>query len=366
MNTFSVSSYDANNQFFSICSKRSIKSVLKVKAKDCFSKPKSTFCGNGIVERGEECDPGLTSPDGDECCTKNCRLKPGAMCNDRNSPCCTGCRYSTNYKVCLDANELDCKKEAYCNGQSAECPKPNPLPDETICAEDGHCSNGECIPFCEKRGLHSCMCDRVPDACRKCCKQSLNSSCTPYPFTDGDHFHLDGTICLRGFCSKGKCLNVSQDYVERFWSIIDDIEYNSFTGFLKDNLVCCVILVSLVMFVPAWYLIEQYDRKMKEKLDRKEKSQYRADSSGKHPGSLADYTTMSRNQRRIPRNRQQFSTSVQGQYRKVLDDSNYRQPSGSSLNHNQHQNHAQPSNNRSHSAPSMPSTKQPSQNSTPL
>lgn len=355
MNTFSVSSYDTNNQFFSICSKRSIKSVLKVKAKDCFSKPKSTFCGNGIVERGEECDPGLTSPSGDECCTKNCRLKPGAMCNDRNSPCCTGCRYSTSYRVCLDANELDCKRESYCNGQSADCPKPGAQPDETVCAEDGHCSNGECIPFCEKRGLLSCMCDRVPDACRKCCKQSLNSTCNPYPFADGDHFHRDGTICLRGFCAKGKCVNGSQDYVERFWSIIDDIEYNSLTVFLKDNLVCCVIVVSLIVFLPAWYLIEQYDRKMKEKVQRKEKD--RAYSHAKHLSSLADYANQSRGQRRIPRNRQQFSTSVQGNFRKVLDDSNYQQ-SGSILSNNQSQAAV-------HSGNGAP-TKQNSQNSTPL
>lgn len=353
MNTFSVSSYDANNQFFSICSKRSIKNVLKVKAKDCFSKPKSTFCGNGIVEKGEECDPGLTSPTGDRCCTKNCRLKAGTQCNDRNSPCCTGCRFSSLSKLCLDSNELDCKRESYCNAHSAECPKPDALPDDTSCAEDGQCVNGECIPFCEKHGLLSCMCDRLQDACRKCCKKTLNSTCQSYPFSDGDHFHRDGTICQRGFCAKGKCVNVtSQDYVERFWSIIDDIEYNSFTMFLKDNLVFFVILLSLILFLPVCWLIEKYDNKMKEKLKRsREKDQYRAYLNKQHPSSVYGNDQSIRtqnNQRRLPKNRQQFSNRPANfpdnkpQFRRVLDEST---STTSTVNHNQRS-----SNNSNHSA----------------
>jgi len=330
MNTFSVSSYDSNNQFFSICSRRSIKAVLKVKAKDCFSKPKSTFCGNGIVEKGEECDPGLaTSPNGDSCCTKNCKLKAGAQCSDRNSPCCNSrCQFSGPSRVCLDSNELDCKRESHCNGHSAQCPKPFSLPDGTPCSEDGQCVNGECIPFCEKHGLHSCMCDRVADACRKCCKMSqINSTCEPYPFSDGYHFHRDGTICLRGFCSKNKCINVtSQDYVERFWSIIDDIEYNSFTMFLKDNLVFFVILLSLIFFLPICWLIDKYDSKMKEKeLERSKTSkQMRAyNESDRQASSLyGNQSIRTHSRRQLPANRQQFSTNIQGrQFRRVMDES---------------------------------------------
>ena len=36
-----------------------------------------TFCGNGKLEEDEECDAGYY---GDDCCDKNCKLKPGAIC----------------------------------------------------------------------------------------------------------------------------------------------------------------------------------------------------------------------------------------------------------------------------------------------
>ena len=36
-----------------------------------------TFCGNGKLEEDEECDAGYY---GDNCCDKNCKLKPGAIC----------------------------------------------------------------------------------------------------------------------------------------------------------------------------------------------------------------------------------------------------------------------------------------------
>lgn len=329
MNTFSVSSYDANNQFFSICSKRSIKSVLKAKAKDCFSKPKSTYCGNGIKEKGEECDPGLTNPYGDNCCTKNCRLRVGSQCSDRNHPCCTNCHISSKSKICFDSNELDCKREQSCDGHSPDCEKPNPLEDGTSCAEDGQCLNGECIPFCEKHNLLSCLCDRLEDGCRKCCKTSMNSTCNPFKFSDGDHFHPDGTICLRGFCAKGKCINVtSQDYVERFWSIIDDIEYNSFTTFLKDNLVFVIIVLSLILFVPVCWLIEQYDLKMKDKIEEnsREKSQFHIKQ---HPSSVYGNQSIRTQRDRLPINRQRFgrlpnssSTERGRKFRRVLDETN--------------------------------------------
>jgi hypothetical protein len=37
-----------------------------------------SLCGNGILEPGEECDPGLT--DSPCCYAKTCKLKPGAIC----------------------------------------------------------------------------------------------------------------------------------------------------------------------------------------------------------------------------------------------------------------------------------------------
>lgn len=103
----------SNNQLFSPCSKRSILPVLQSKS-SCFSgwpaslplcvcvcafmcmcvlnhrlqlvvidhsysPAKGTFCGNGVVEEGEQCDCGLEC-DSDTCCDTMCRLTAGSLC----------------------------------------------------------------------------------------------------------------------------------------------------------------------------------------------------------------------------------------------------------------------------------------------
>lgn len=45
------------------------------------SEPEESFCGNSLVEEGEECDAGfIGSEDNDPCCDSTCKLKIGAIC----------------------------------------------------------------------------------------------------------------------------------------------------------------------------------------------------------------------------------------------------------------------------------------------
>lgn len=60
---------------------------------------------------------------------------------------------------CRDAQHATCEKEAVCSGISAECPASPHMADGTPCLERGQCQDGKCIPYCETRGLQSCMCD---------------------------------------------------------------------------------------------------------------------------------------------------------------------------------------------------------------
>jgi disintegrin and metalloproteinase domain-containing protein 17 len=273
MNTFAVSSYEPNNARFSACSRRSIKSVLRSKSPECFSRPKRTFCGNGVREPGEQCDAGLAAgPTGDACCTASCRLKPNAMCSDRNQPCCVSCAFAspTLQLSCRDANELDCQAKAICNGSSAACPPPVALADGSGCPDDGKCRAGRCVPFCETQGKLSCLCESPVDACLKCCRESINSTCRPWP----NALRLrDGTACVRGLCNNGRCVQMANDHVERFWRIIDGIHIDSFQQFLKDNLVGCVIIVSLFIFIPACYFVEVHDRTVKRQYQGWQKQQ---------------------------------------------------------------------------------------------
>ncbi|KAH8021884.1 hypothetical protein HPB51_018733 [Rhipicephalus microplus] len=198
MYTYSVSGYDPNNKKFSPCSVRSIRAVLLAKASKCFSKPEESFCGNSLVEEGEQCDAGLIgSEDSDPCCDEECRLKPNAKCR-------------------------------------------------------GKCRAGECMPYCETRGEVSCMCDTEVDACKRCCRPSHNATCKP---TEPMEILRDGTPCIHGYCEKGKCEKTVQDIVERFWDIIEDIDINTVLKFLNDNIVGTVIVVSMIVWVPGSCLI---------------------------------------------------------------------------------------------------------------
>ena len=82
----------ANNNQFSPCSIGNITMVLDVIINErngkynCFVDNNDPFCGNNIVEAGEQCDCGYECSN-DNCCygrlestTNACKLKPNAAC----------------------------------------------------------------------------------------------------------------------------------------------------------------------------------------------------------------------------------------------------------------------------------------------
>ncbi len=104
--------------------------------------------------------------------------------------------------TCRTANFATCEEKAECSGKSAECPKSLAMPDGTECIERGECRTGECVPYCETQGLQSCMCDTEQDACMRCCRRNLNSTCFPIMDKDGNPDQLlGGTPCFQGFCN---------------------------------------------------------------------------------------------------------------------------------------------------------------------
>ncbi|KZS20319.1 ADAM 17 Protease [Daphnia magna] len=270
MYTYSVSGYDVNNKKFSPCSLRSIRAVLLAKAGRCFTEPEESFCGNLRVEGKEECDAGLLgSEDNDSCCDKFCNLRrnQGAVCSDKNSPCCKNCMLMPAGQKCREAQRATCEQEAKCTGTSSECPASAPQPDGTECLEKGQCRNGTCLPFCETQNYQSCMCDTVADACKRCCRYHLNDTCFPFEPYD---ILPDGTPCVHGFCNSGICEKTVQDIVERFWDIVEELSINRVLSMLKDNLVGAVLIVSTLLWIPASCLISWVDRKRKRQLETEE------------------------------------------------------------------------------------------------
>ncbi|XP_076068053.1 ADAM 17-like protease [Oratosquilla oratoria] len=267
MYTYSVSGYDINNKQFSPCSLRAIRAVLLAKSSRCFTEPEESYCGNQRVEGQEECDAGLVGQDNeDPCCDKNCKLRPDVKCSDRNSPCCTGCQFMSGGVECREEQLATCENVSRCTGVEAECPKASPMPNGTPCIERGKCFQGKCLPFCETRNLQSCMCDTIENACKRCCRRTLNDSCFPVEPPD---ILPDGTPCIHGFCNKGECEKTAQDVVKHFWDIIEDININTVLRFLRDNIVGTVIIISVIIWIPASCIFSYVDRRRQEEYRKK-------------------------------------------------------------------------------------------------
>lgn len=91
------------------------------------------MCGNGIVETGEDCDPGKGTTS--NCCDVNtCKFINNAKCDPDSSPCCTAqCTFSPATQVCRPSKDQSCDSAEFCTGNNSTCPSdvvaPNGMPD---------------------------------------------------------------------------------------------------------------------------------------------------------------------------------------------------------------------------------------------
>lgn len=79
------------------------------------------MCGNGIVEEGEDCDPGGVSS---SCCdATTCKFQNGALCDPASSPCCqASCTFAAATQVCRPSKDATCDQAEMCTGNSSSCP----------------------------------------------------------------------------------------------------------------------------------------------------------------------------------------------------------------------------------------------------
>ncbi|NXN94270.1 ADA17 protein, partial [Rhinopomastus cyanomelas] len=274
MYPIAVSGDHENNKMFSSCSKKSIHRTIEIKAQECFKERNNKVCGNSRVDEGEECDPGLLYQQADPCCSPDCKLKDGAKCSDRNSPCCKGCQFESTRKKCQEAINATCKGESFCTGNSSECPPPGNAPDDTVCVDMGKCKDGECVPFCEReKNLSSCACNEMDNSCKVCCRDEQDR-CIPYVDANEQFLFLrKGKPCTVGFCdANGKCEKQVQDVIERFWDFIDQLSINTFGKFLADNIVGSVLVFSLLFWIPLSILVHCVDKKLDKQYEENTKS----------------------------------------------------------------------------------------------
>ncbi|NWX13138.1 ADA20 protein, partial [Aegotheles bennettii] len=103
---------------------------------------KRGYCGNNIVESGEQCDCGSKSScRKDPCCHRNCTFTAGSVCT--SGKCCKSCQALPAGTLCRERTG-DCDLAEYCNGTSPWCPPNVYLQDGTPCKDGGYCYQGKC------------------------------------------------------------------------------------------------------------------------------------------------------------------------------------------------------------------------------
>ncbi|XP_071788946.1 disintegrin and metalloproteinase domain-containing protein 10-like isoform X2 [Asterias amurensis] len=226
-----------NNDRFSSCSRSQIAAMITSKGHQCLKSQVAQYCGNGLVEDGEECDCGSDSmcAYADNCCTPKgglgtdpeCtfRRQLGRVCSPLTSKCCDSrCHLipATWYVQCSSSEE--CQQESFCNGSSAVCPQSESQPDGSRCDGDvNRCFDGQCVLGpCYDLGLQDCLCNydvnNPQQSCQLCCQ--VDSECVPavslgLVAANGDIIQKQpGSVChaYTGYCDlKGDCVTLDTD-----------------------------------------------------------------------------------------------------------------------------------------------------------
>ncbi|KAM0755937.1 hypothetical protein T439DRAFT_16267 [Meredithblackwellia eburnea MCA 4105] len=178
-------------------------------------------CGNGILEAGEDCDPGNAA---DPCCdAATCKFAAGAVCDPLNSLCCTtSCQIATAGTVCRASIDAQCDIAETCSGNSSSCPADAFQPDGKSCGSNGlACATGVCTSRtlqCQTAGaslgLSAACPSRASDSCSISCQDpSSSSDCIVLQesFRSGTPCGYAGT-CQNSVCVAGSPLEVAKSW----------------------------------------------------------------------------------------------------------------------------------------------------------
>ncbi|XP_033756847.1 ADAM 17-like protease isoform X2 [Pecten maximus] len=265
----STTGYQANNQFFSSCSRQYVYKVLDGKGFDCFSEATGGIglCGNGRIDKDEECDAGQK---GDLCCDKDCKLIGQATCSYMNFPCCDrmSCQVASGFKRCR--SESGCKKASNCNGIDFTCPVAANADEKKPCSDNGVCRGGKCLDHCQQVGKIPCICEDEENLCQRCCQSGNRTGpCTPLPLPSHLSQLQDGSPCSYGFCEQGTCARTGT-IVKRLYRVLRYFSINRIEVVLKDNVVWVILLLSSLLWLVFIVIFECVDARneKKESLSR--------------------------------------------------------------------------------------------------
>jgi hypothetical protein len=298
MYPFALDGSQEAHKTFSRCSELLIGRVLESKG-GCFEVSSSTFCGNGVVDAGEDCDPG--SDRNDKCCSASCRYINGAQCSDDNHVCCTNCQVAGTSVLCRPGSTITCHNDAFCDGAHVTCPEGSPSSNVGDKCFGGTCQDVsgavECVGHCRQANRTACLCTG-DDACLVCCVDESDGQCKVFNSSASVPIvQSEGFRCLRlggeGVCENGTCQQL-RDFQRSVGGTEASTQFD-LGEFISTNIVGTVaFFVFLLFLVPScaihWlYDRKYYDRYVKKYLINKKKStlgKLRKTHREKKPGTV--------------------------------------------------------------------------------
>jgi len=167
------------------------------------------MCGNGIIEAGEDCDPGLGTTS--TCCdSATCKFINNAVCDPQSSPCCTSqCNFAPSTQICHPSTDAICDKAVFCTGNSSSCPADVTAKNGQSCGNGLACASGQCTSValqCQtvgaSLGLKAACPNQNDQTCQIMCQDPTDSQqCIQLT-----SLLIDGSPCgFGGTCLSGKC-----------------------------------------------------------------------------------------------------------------------------------------------------------------
>ncbi|XP_021083713.1 disintegrin and metalloproteinase domain-containing protein 8 isoform X2 [Mesocricetus auratus] len=211
---------------FSRCSKDDLESFVVKPQTSCLTNFPDVnrfvggpVCGNGFVERGEQCDCGAPQDCTNPCCNATtCQLAKGAECAD--GACCHRCKVKRAGELCRPRKDR-CDLEEYCDGQKPTCPEDAFQQNGTPCP-GGYCFNGHCPTLTQQcqslwgpgaqAASDSCFAYKIPRGCNGNIYPSSMNQCGVL-YCEGGQKPLERSSCT--FTSRGgvcRALNTDSNY----------------------------------------------------------------------------------------------------------------------------------------------------------
>ncbi|XP_034396914.1 disintegrin and metalloproteinase domain-containing protein 9 isoform X2 [Cyclopterus lumpus] len=162
------------------------------------------YCGNRLVDMGEECDCGTQKEcEEDPCCEYHtCRLKSGAQC--ASGECCYNCQYLPGGSVCRSSSD-ECDLPEFCNGSSSLCQSDVFIQNGHPCSLQAVCYNGKCQHYDGQcQAIFGSKAKAAPEICFK----EVNSKGDRFGNCGYHNYGHKKCESRNALCGKLQCSNV--------------------------------------------------------------------------------------------------------------------------------------------------------------